>query len=57
MNDMDWLVQEAVDMIVQGTGIAESIDAIVLTNDLTAGETRSIIYFLAQKGYKYVLTD
>jgi hypothetical protein len=53
MSEMSMLVVEAIELIKAGNSIAESLDAVVLTNDLTPGETRSIIYFLAQKGYRF----
>ena len=53
MSDMDIMITETIDLIEAGNGINESIDATILTNDLTPGETRSIIYFMAQKGYRY----
>ena len=47
------LVQDAIELIQNGGGINEIIDAIILSNDLTEGEGRSIIYFMAQRGYRY----
>ena len=53
ISDFDIMVQDAVELIMNGNGISESIDAIILTNDLTEGERRSMIYFMAQRGYRY----
>ena len=50
---LDKPIETAVDLIMAGNGISESIDAVILENDLTPGETRAIIYFMAQKGYRY----
>ena len=50
---LDEPIQTAINWIMEGNGIADSIDAVISQYDLTAGESRSIIYFLAQKGYKY----
>ena len=50
---LDPVIDTAVDLIMAGNGISESIDAVILENDLTPGETRAIIYFMAQKGYRY----
>jgi hypothetical protein len=50
---LDKPIETAIDLIMAGNGISESIDAVIMENDLTPGETRSIIYFMAQKGYRY----
>ena len=50
---LDPVIDTAVDLIMAGNGINESIDAVILQYDLTAGETRSIMYFMARKGYNY----
>ena len=46
MSEMDMLVQEVADMADANTPVEEAIDAVVLTNDLTAGEHRNLIHFV-----------
>jgi len=52
LSELDWMMVEAEDLIGQGTPVNEAIDAVVLTNDLTAGEKRSLIHMLAKAGFK-----
>lgn len=53
MAEMDIVISDIVDLIIDGNGISESTDAMISHYDLTDGEKRSIIYFLAQRGYRY----
>ena len=53
MAEMDMLVEEAVKFIHDGSGINEAIDTLVLAWDLTDSEKRGLIYYMAQKGYRY----
>ena len=52
LSELDWMMVEAEDLIGQGTPVNEAIDAVVLTNDLTAGEKRNLIHMLAKAGFK-----
>ena len=47
-------IEAAIDIImVDGAGINEAIDSMILAYDLTPNEQRAMIYFMAQKGYRY----
>ena len=53
LSELDWITQEAIDLIEQGTPVVEAIDAVVLTNDLTPGEMRGMIHLLSKRGFKH----
>ena len=53
LSELDWMLQEALDLISLGTDVEEAIDAVVLTNDLTPGEKRGLIHLLSQRGFKH----
>ena len=54
MFDMDEVIDAAIELIQDGIlDNAEAMDAMVANYDLEPGERRQLIYFMAQKGYKY----
>lgn len=52
MSELDFLVQLVVDLMDLNIPKDEAIDAIILTESLTPGETRNIIQALAMRGIK-----
>ena len=47
MGDMDWMVIEVQDLVDQHTAtVDEAIDAVVMMNDLDAGEKRMLIHLV-----------
>ena len=51
---MDQVIDVAIDYIQQGLMDAcGAIDSCAIAYDLDGGERRQLIYFMAQKGYRY----
>ena len=51
---LDGVLENTIDLIIEeGEGINDAIDAMILAYDLTPNEQRAMIYFMAQKGYRY----
>ena len=54
MSEIDMYLNDALECIkAHDMTVPESVDATVLHYDLTDGEKRTIIHFLAKAGYKY----